>query len=173
MVSPRPPLVLPPLPASLVSGKGAAFIPAVVELPGISQAPIAQPRLHMSADTDTVLVGSSKDFYGKFLNSRGLETPFTNLLILQVEISAPQLANTDTVTLVLYRDPLRTIPRDVVARFAGASQIAGMWKAVFSSQDIEYFSRASDDKLYGTVTNDSGNSQATTFDIIITAYKVE
>lgn len=128
--------------------------------------------LRLEVDTPTVGIGSNGDFLGKFEDQLRNQVDFITLKIDQVEIDSPNLADTDTVTLLLYRSRTRQTPRQVVARYSGVSQLSGMWKATFTDENILYFDQDGESTLYGRITNASGNSASATFHIVIMAHRV-
>ena len=161
---PSPPTVPgPDFPAPAAAGDGATE----------PEQRVIEQRVIAEFNTASVAVGSSVDFAGEFTDLSGVRTTFAGLVILQVEIDSPDLANTDTVTLELFRSGTRRSPDELIARFSGTSQITAVWKSIFSDQLIEYFDRAGESQIYATLSNPSGNSTSGIFHLLITARKVQ
>lgn len=126
-------------------------------------------RYILELTTPTVGAGSDHDFQGEFLSADGTPISFRWLRILQVEVDSPELADSDTVTLSLYRHSSRQTPFELIARYDGDSDVTGTWKSIFPEQNFEYFDREGESRLYGRVTNAAGNSRAATFHITVVA----
>ena len=95
--------------------------------------------------------------------------PFKHLVILQVEIAAIDLISSDTVTLRLFRRGGFQVPQELVAEFAGTSQVTGTWVANFSNRRIDYFDLTLGASVWVSINNPSGNSGPTTFNVWIWA----
>ena len=115
----------------------------------------------------TVPVGESLDLDPEATDLWERPVEFAHISITQIEISAAQLLNTDSVRLRFYRYRTRREPQDLVADFDGTSQLTGMWYSSFTDRRIEYSGQDKSDEIHITVRNTSGNSAATTFQIIV------
>ena len=133
---------------------------------------VGDELVKLEVDTPTVGLGIDYDFEGRFEGIFRNQMPFDTLELDQVEIDSPNLVDTDTVTLLLYRSRTRQTPRQVVARYNGVSQLSGMWKSTFTDENLLYTDQDRDSKIYGRITNAAGNSASATFHIVISARKV-
>ena len=129
---------------------------------------VREQRFLAEFNSPTIAVGGDFEIEGKFHDLNGDDVEFTGLEILQVEFDAAGLAATDTVTLSLYRGPLRS-NEELVARYSAVSAITGAWKSIQSNQLIQYFDRSGDHQIYGLITNAAGNSARCIFHVLITA----
>lgn len=144
-------------------------LPAEVAQKEVPQGPISpyEDLVMARVSSPTVPVGISHDLEVQVTDLWGRPVDFAHISITQVEISARELVNTDSVRLRFYRHGTRRTPQDLVADFDGTSQLTDTWYAAFSDRRIEYGAPDVQSTIYLTARNTTGNSGPTTFQITL------
>ena len=119
--------------------------------------------------TPSVSVGTNYDWDAQVNDVWDRPQTFSHLSIVQVNIAAPGLAAADSVTLRLYTRGDRRIPQDLMADITGTSDLSGTWFGSITTRRSEYDDSTDQDQVWGRLTNASGNSAPSNFEVTIYA----